>query len=150
MPQVTARSYDPVKQFSVFTENRLGRLFDLDALLRRHEIHILALAVLETADSAIVRVVVDDPQGARTLMSKNGFPFTEADLLAVEIRNESELTKVLGALLEAEIGVRYVYGFLQRPEGKGAVALNVEDLEFAVQALSRRDFRVLAQSDISR
>ena len=116
-----------MKQFSVFAENRVGRLYELTALLKQHNVHIMALTVLDTTDSAIVRVVVDDPDKARELMVNNDFPYAECNILAVEITDEAELKGVLAALVEAEINIHYVYSFLKRPEGKSALAINAED-----------------------
>lgn len=147
---ISMSSNDPVKQFSVFAENRVGRLHDLTTLFRAHNVHIMALTVLDTTDSAIVRVIVDDPDGARELMVNNDFPYTEGDVLAVEITDESELNGVLAALFEAEINVHYVYSFIKRPEGRGALAINAEDGDVAAQALNKRGYRTLTQSDISR
>ena len=59
-----SRNRDPVVQFSVFTPNRLGRLRDLIGVLGSHGVHVLALAVLDTTDSAIIRLVADDPEKA--------------------------------------------------------------------------------------
>lgn len=141
---------DPVKQFSVFAENRVGRLFDLTALFKDNEVHIMALTVLDTTDSAIMRVIVDDPDRARELMINNDFPYTECDVLAVEIADEADLKPVLAALLEAEINLHYIYSFIKRPEGRAAVAINTEDTDVAAQALNNHGFRVLTQRDISR
>ena len=105
MSVTTTAASDPVKQFSVFAENRVGRLHDLTALLRGNNVHIIALTVLDTTDSAIVRLIVDDPDRARELMINNDFPFGESDVLAVEIADESDLGPVLSALLEAEINI---------------------------------------------
>jgi hypothetical protein len=141
---------DPVKQFSVFTENRVGLLHDLTALLKHSNVHVVAVTVLDTTDSAIVRLIVDDPDKARELMVNNDFPYTENDVLAVEITDESELTGVLAALLEAEINIHYVYSFIKRPEGKAALAINAEDTDIAAQSLGHRGFKILNQGDISR
>jgi hypothetical protein len=141
---------DPVKQFSVFAENRVGRLHDLTALFKQHNVHLMALTVLDTTDSAIVRMVVDDPDKARELMVNNDFPYTEGEVLAVEITDESQLNGVLAALFEAEINVHYVYSFIKRPEGRSALAINAEDTDVAAQSLSRRGYRVLTQGEISR
>ncbi len=147
---VSTTPNDPVKQFSVFAENRLGRLYDLTALLKDHNVHVMAITVLDTTDSAIVRVIVDDPDKARELMINNDFPYVECDVLAVEINDESELKGVLAALFEAEINVHYVYSFIKRPEGRAALAINAEDGDVATQAVATRGFRVLTQRDISR
>jgi hypothetical protein len=141
---------DPVRQFSVFAENRVGRLYDLTALFKENNVHIMAITVLDTTDSAIMRLIVDDRDKARELMVNNDFPYTECDVLAVEINDETDLRDVLAALLEAEINVHYVYSFIKRPEGRAALAINVEDADVAAQALNRRGFRVLTQRDISR
>ena len=148
--QIKTSPNDPVKQFSVFAENRVGRLYDLTGLLKANDVHIMAVTVLDTTDSAIVRVIVDDPGKARELMVNNDFPYTECDVLAVEIIDESQLKGVLAALFEAEINVHYVYSFIKRPESRAALALNIEDADVAAQALNQRGFRVLTQSEISR
>jgi hypothetical protein len=146
----TTVASDPVRQFSVFAENRVGRLYDLTALFKENNVHIMAITVLDTTDSAIMRLIVDDRDKARELMVNNDFPYTECDVLAVEITDETDLRDVLASLLEAEINVHYVYSFMKRPEGRAALAINVEDADVAAQALNRRGFRVLTQRDISR
>lgn len=146
----TSIASDPVKQFSVFAENRVGRLNDLVALFQAHNVHIVAITVLDTTDSAIMRMIVDDPDLARELMVTNDFPYTECEIVAIDIVDESKLRTVLAALLEAEINVHYVYSFIKRPEGGAALALSVEDSDVAAQALNRCGFKVLTQRDISR
>lgn len=141
---------DPVRQFSVFAENRVGRLHELTALFKENNVHVMAITVLDTTDSAIMRLIVDDREKARALMVKNDFPYTECDILAVEINDETDLRDVLAALLEAEINVHYVYSFIKRPEGRAALAVNVEDADVAAQALGQRGFKVLTQRDIAR
>ncbi len=148
--QTSATPHDPVKQFSVFAENRVGRLYDLTSLLKDNDVHIMAITVLDTTDSAIIRVVVDDPQKARELMINNDFPYGECDILVVEIIDESHFRNVLAALLEAEINTHYVYSFIKRPNDRSAMAISAEDPDIAAQALSRRGFKVLQQNDISR
>jgi hypothetical protein len=144
-----SRSPDPVVQFSVFTPNRLGRLHDLIRLMNARGVHVLALMVLDTTDSAIIRVVVDDPDSARDLLVTEGFPFTESRMVVVEVL-PTELNRLMAALLEAELNINYLYSFIPQPEGKPLVGLSIEDNETAEQALKRHQFRTLRQNDISR
>jgi len=143
-------THDPVKQFSVFAENRVGRLYDLTSLLKENNVHIMAITVLDTTDSSIIRLVVDDPGKTRELLVNNDLPYGECSILAVEIGDESELKDVLAALLEAEINTNYIYSFIKRPAERAALAISAEDPETAAQALGKRGFKVLQQSDISR
>jgi hypothetical protein len=146
----TTLAQDPVKQFSVFIENRVGRLHELTAMLAKHNVHIMAMTTLDTTDCAIDRMIVDDPDRARELMAANNFFFTECEVIAVEFNDESKLQDIFKAFYEAEMNIHYVYSFVCRPRGKTAVALNVEDIDLAQRALSNRGFKVLTQRDISR
>jgi hypothetical protein len=140
---------DPVMQFSVFTPNRLGRLHDLIGLFDTHGVHVLALMVLDTTDSAIVRMVVDDPEYARELLVKGSFCFTESKLVVVEA-TPTDLSRMMSALLQAELNVNYLYCFIPHPHGRSILALSMEDNEMAEQALSKHQFRTLRQVDLSR
>lgn len=143
-------SADPIRQFSVFIENRVGRLYDLTLLMSRHNIHIMAMTTLDTTDCAIDRMIVDDPDRARELMAANNFFFTECDVIAVEFSDESRLKDVLHALITIEVNIHYTYAFLVRPKGRSALVLSVEDNEMAASALNTRGFKLLSQRDISR
>src|SRR5262245_33623297 len=139
-----------VIQFSIFTPNRLGRLRELVNLFTSNGVHVLALTVLDTTDSAIIRTVLDDPDKARDLLRGHDFPFTESDLVVVEITSPDELSRLMAALLEAELNINYLYSFIPHPQGKSIVGLSMEDNEMAEQVLKRHQFPVLKQSDISR
>ncbi len=151
MPAETtkARQPDPVIQFSVFTPNRLGRLQDLISLLAARDVHVLALMVLDTTDSAIIRLVADDPDRARELLFRESFPFSESALVVVQA-NSTELGRLMSVLLQAELNVNYLYSFIPHPQGKSLIAVSMEDNDMAEQALKRHQFATLRQADISR
>jgi hypothetical protein len=140
---------DPIIQFSVFTPNRLGRLHDLVRLFAAQGVTVLALMVLDTTDSAIIRLVVSDPDSAREVLLKEGFPFTESNLVVVEA-NATDLGRLMSVLLAAELNINYLYSFIPHPHGKSILALSMEDNEVAEQALRQNQFRPLRQVDISR
>jgi hypothetical protein len=144
-----ARGPEPITQFSIFTPNRLGRLHELIGLLAARGVHVLALTVLDTTDSAIIRIVVDDPDRARELLVQQSFPYTESPIVAVEA-NSSQLGQLMSALLQAELNINYLYTFIPHPQGKSIIGLSMEDNEVAEQALNRHQFRTLRQSDIVR
>ena len=141
---------EAVAQFSVFTANRLGRLHELVSVLGSRNVHVLALTVQDTTDSAIIRLVVDDPDLGRELLRDNAFPFAESAVLAVAINSSEELNRLMAALLEAEISINYLYSFIPHPHGKSILAVSVEDNEMAEAVLKRHQFAVLKQPDISR
>ncbi len=152
MTTKTARGRQPewVTQFSIFTANRMGRLHDLIALLSKSGVHVLAVTVLDTSETAIIRIVVDDPQAARHILQDNHFAFTESNLVVVEIDDATQLPELMAAFLEAEVNVNYMYCFIPHPQGKSLLGVSMEDDEVGEKILTRHGFRVLRQADISR
>ena len=146
----TPNTGDPVRQFSLYVENKCGALHDLVALLAGQNVHVLALAVIDITESSIVRFVVDDPDKVYDILRRHGYYINESEVIGIELDSETDLGGVLAALLEAEVNIHYVYSFIKRPRGKSGLVLSVEDAEIAALALNHRGFRVLAQHDISR
>src|SRR6185295_16562974 len=92
-----------VKQFSIFAENKVGRLHDVVSLLAGKDVHVLALCLVDTTDSTIIRLVVDYPELAAPLLTEHGFSHSLAEVIAVEIDTEARLQFVTAALVQAEI-----------------------------------------------
>lgn len=144
------RGREPVTQFSIFAKNQVGSLAEVIRLLNCHDVHVMAITILDTTDSAIIRLIVDDPDKARILFFEHDFAFTECKVLVVEIAGENDLKRVLAALLEAEVNIHYVYSCVSRPHGKCALVISLEDGEIAADSLRHHQFKVLLQNDISR
>ena len=141
---------DPVRQFSLYVENKCGALHDLVVLLAGQNIHVLAMMVVDVTESSIVRFIADDPDKAYDLLRRLGYYVNESDVLGLELDSETGLAGVLAALLEAEVNIHYLYPFLVRPNGKYGLVLHVEDRELAAQSLSISGHRVLSQRDLAR
>jgi hypothetical protein len=139
-----------VRQFSVFAENKVGRLHDVVALLAGKDVHVLALCLVDTTDSTIIRLVVDYPELAAPLLAGHGFAHSLVEVLAIEIDTEARLSTVTSALVQAEINIHYLYPFIMRPHGKTGLILRLEDPELATEVLKRNQVTVLNQNDLAR
>jgi len=141
---------DPVIQFSVFGENKVGRIHDLATRFSSQDIHIIAFSQLDSTECTVMRMIVDYPDFARKVLTEANYAFTETEILAVELKGESQFTKITGALVEAEINIHYLYPFIVRPHGHTALAISLEDNDLAREVLQVRQIRVIDQSDIAR
>src|SRR5919204_6287192 len=79
------RDWPSVRQFNVFLENRLGALLDVVRRFESTDIHIISLTIVDSADCAIVRIVLSDPERALEVFKQAGLPVTESDLLVVQL-----------------------------------------------------------------
>ena len=140
-----------VTQFSIFLPNKVGALLHIVRLLNEHHADVLAVNVQDSADSAIVRIVVSDPETVQTCFLERAVAFSVCELVIVELREgANELGRLLAALLAAECNIFGSYALLTRPRGRTALALHVEDNECATSVLQSQQFTILGQSDISR
>ncbi len=139
-----------VKQFSIFAENKVGRLNDLLSVLAGKDVHVLAVCLVDTTDSTIMRVVVDYPEVAVPLLKQHGFAHNLVDVMAVEIATEAQLKLVTCALVQAEINIHYIYPFLMRPNGRTGLVMSLEDHDLATDVLNRNQIKVLTQADLAR
>ena len=62
-----------IQQISVFLENRAGQLAEITAILSEHQINMRALHIAETSDYGVLRMIVDQPQQAASLLLEHGF-----------------------------------------------------------------------------
>ena len=152
LPETTSGIQGPlVKQFSVFLANKVGALLDIVKLLHKNAIHVLAMSVTESTDSAIARILVSDPDQVQDLFQQHDVAFGVSTMVVVELREvATELPKLLAALVMAEVNVHFSYALLTRPRGYAALAIHVDDTECASNVLQGEGFRILSQSDLSR
>ena len=139
-----------IRQFTIFLENRVGRLTNLVRVFEEHAGKIVALSIEESADSALVRLICSNPDAGRESLKSEGFSFGEVDVLAVELpkRSSQPLIKICATLLAAEINIHYVYPLLT--SRAPSLALYVDDPTLAAQLLIRKGFTLLGESDLQK
>jgi hypothetical protein len=75
-----------VRQFSVFLENKVGRLLELvESFNDERACQLCAINVHEASDHAVVRLLPNASGIARDLLKRHEYPFAEKDLIVVEL-----------------------------------------------------------------
>ena len=144
------RDWPSVRQFNVFLANRLGALLNVVKRFETTDNRIIALTVIDSADCAIIRMVLSDPERAYEILEQANLPFTESDLLVVRLpEGQQPLLQICKALLAAEISIHYAYPLMAGHEGQPALALHVEDIETAVQHLQQKGMTLLSEKDLN-
>jgi hypothetical protein len=132
-------------------ENKVGRLLDVIRLFARSNIHILGLSVVDTTDSAVVRMIVDDPDKTEELFKDSHCPFSDSYVIAAELPHGPDaLISMLSSLLQAELNIYYTYTLIVRSNDRPILVFHVEDHELAADVFKRNGFATLSQSDLSR
>ena len=153
LPSETMQGYSvpSVRQFSVFLENRVGRLLDL---LRHFDdashVHVVGLNVIDSSDHAVIRMIPDNSDSARVLLKELGIAFSEVDVVVTVIDDSHSLADLCLYLLGAELNISFIYSLIsQSPTGDSIVAVAIDDLTLGGQLLLRKGFNLLGEADLT-
>ena len=147
----TELTYAPptVRQFSVFLNNKVGKLLEL---LRTFDeapsTRLAAFSIVDSSDYAVVRMIFTNADAARHILRRSQYTFAETDLLIVEIGEQQTPSGTCLYLLGAELNIRFAYPIMLRGDHP-AVAVCVDDNHLAGQILLRKRFRLLAEEDLA-
>ena len=154
MPGTAAASgYAPVAitQFSIFLENRVGKMLEIVQAFEDAMCCICALTVLDSSDHAVIRLIASDAKAARRILVKQALPFMDTSVIVVSLDANHTLSRMSQYLLGAEISIRFCYPLLGWDNARGsAIALAVDDLTLASQILIRKEFKLLTEADLPK
>jgi hypothetical protein len=136
-----------VKQISVRMANRPGALHEVTEVLKFAGVNIRAIDVVdEGGGSAVVRMMVDDPEMAVNAFTSKGFDFTASEVIPIEVPDHpGGLHAVLGALREADINVLQLYSYLGRSGPHAILILAADKPEEAVAILKKNWVHVFGE-----
>ena len=137
-----------IRQISLFSENRSGKLASIASNLKNANVNIRAFTIAEAGDFGIVRMVVDKPDLAHSVLHSAGFTVSETKVLGIEMDdvpgNLSIIAEILG---EHNINIDYAYAFVIKSDA-ALLILRVDDIKSALKVLSSANISLVDMSDI--
>lgn len=86
----------------------------------------------DSAQFALTRLIVDQPEKAIDLLKENDYLFDSKEVVAIDITNKpGEFTKINKKLGEEKININYVYGSVSDSDGKCLFIFSPEDVKTA-------------------
>ena len=138
-----------VKQISVFVENARGKLSKITTALAEGGINIRALSIADTTDFGILRMIVQDPEKAVSILEQYDILVKSTEVIVVEIDDEpSGLNKALCLLRDNDIALEYLYAFVSKKENEAYVIMKTDDADAAEKALTGGGVRVLSAKEV--
>ncbi len=134
-----------IKQISVFIENKPGVLVTVTEALSRAGVDVRALSLADTQDFGILRMIVDDNDKAKDVLTKVGCVTSLTDVIAAEVPDEpGAMTHILEKVAETGLNIEYMYAFVSPKNKKAYIVLRIKDIDSAIVALKGKGI-VLAE-----
>ncbi len=126
------------KQLSVFLPNRPGVLARACAILSDSGVNIMAMAVHDSVDNAVVRFIVDHPTKALLLLEQEELYVLEQEVVVVDLDHRpGALARTCQVLAQADINISYAYCTAIRQQERGCLVLKTDQPERALEILTR-------------
>ena len=123
-------------QFSVFLINKPGVLATVTEALAKAKLNIRALSLMDSGEHGALRIVCDDSEATRKVLSKAHDRWTECEVLTMELGNEAgAFAKVAKQLAEEHININYAYCTGGAYGGKVLAVFKIADLKKAQKVL---------------
>lgn len=138
-----------INQISLFLENEPGHLAGICRVLAEVDINIVTLALADTAQFGIVRLIVDDWRKAKETLEASGRVVRVTEVVATEVRDQpGGLADILEVLSKAGIDIEYMYAFTFRNGGKAALVFRFDRPDAAIACLKSNGISVLGEADL--
>ena len=137
------------EQISVFLENKAGRLAEVTAILSEANVNIRALALADTSDFGVLRLIVNDNAKAVAALKGQGFTVGKTDVAAVEVEDKpGGLHRILDILNKAGINVEYMYAFVTQGENNAIMIFRFDNIDEAFKLLEENNVKVINGSKV--
>ncbi|MGB8454512.1 MAG: ACT domain-containing protein [Anaerocolumna sp.] len=131
-----------IKQLSVFIENREGRLEKVTETINENNINIISASLADSSEYGIFRMVVSEPEKAKSVLKEAGFSVKLTEVIAVKLPHKvGMLHQLFKVLAEAGISVEYMYALSSSTTG--SMVLKVSDSNKALDVLHKNNFEML-------
>ena len=140
-----------IRQISIFLENKPGQLSAICRDLADAAINIVTLSLADTADFGIVRMIVDDHEKARAVLSDKGHVVNVREVIAVCVPDRpGGMVEVMQVLDKAGANIEYSYAFAFHKGEKAVLVFRFDDNVKAEAALRASGFTTLGESEIEQ
>lgn len=144
----------PIKQVSVFLDNRPGSLFEAMSLLDKNRLMVFALSIADAGEFGLVRLITEAPEKAGLLLEDAGFNLAKSkkntEVTAIFISEQNTLSKITKILGDGAINIEYAYSSAVHVDGKIALIIRPSDIEKAEKLLLLNDVAPLSLVEIKK
>jgi len=137
-----------LKQLSLFLENKPGNVRKACRALADAGINIETVALADTEQFGILRLLVKDWERAKDVFEKRGVVAHVSDVVAVAIDHQpGGLADVLDVLDEDGINIEYMYGFV-RPTGNAVIVFRFSEPDAAIDKIQTKGVRIVSRREL--
>ena len=138
-----------IRQLSVFLENKKGTLHEITDVLAKADIDLRSMCIADTSDYGIVRIIANDPERAKEVLSEAGHIANVREVTAFAVPDcPGGLAKVLNILEENSVDIEYMYALVTTSVDKAYAVMRTDDDAKTEKILLENNIELLDEAHI--
>jgi hypothetical protein len=131
---------EQLKQLSIFSENKPGRLRKITQALAEEGVNILAINIASSDGFGVIRFIVNNSELAYQKLKQKNFTVSINEVLAIELVDRpGGLFEVAAILAKKKINIENAYVLIPAFRKKAFLIVDVNDIEKAKKLLRNED-----------
>lgn len=142
---------DKLKQISIFSENKPGRLEKITKVLAEEGVNILAINIASSNGFGVIKFIVDKCELAYQKLKQKGFTVSLNEVLAIEmVDRPGGLYEVAQLLSKKRINIENAYVFILESRKRAFLIVEVEDIERAKKLLQQENLKFYREAEFKK
>ena len=138
-----------IRQISIFLENKPGQLSAICRTLADAGINIVTLSLADTSDFGIVRMIVDDHEKAKGVLTGKGHVVNVREVIAVCVPDRpGGMAEVMQVIDASGADIEYSYAFSFHRKEKAVLVFRFDDNAKAESALKAAGYTTLGENEV--
>ena len=134
-----------IRQISIFSEHKPGRLASVAKALQEEGINIFAFSIAEANGFGVIRAIVNRAEDAHKKLTELGFMVSFTDVIAVKMRDQpGGLYETATMLGDAGINITYSYAYSGRDAA--VLIIRVDKVEDAIRAIKEHGGELISNN----
>jgi len=144
----------PIKQVSVFLDNKPGALSEVLEHIDEFQLKIFALSIADAGEFGLLRMITEDPKRAAKNLEAADFILAKSkkntEVIVILITENGKVSKIAKMVGDENLNIEYAYSSAVLIDGKLAVVLRFNDLNKAEKILRANDIPILSLDEIKK
>ncbi|MEI6971606.1 MAG: hypothetical protein WCL44_08830 [bacterium] len=126
------------RQYTLYMENRPDALTRISGILAKADVNIEGISIAESADAALIQLIVDKEPAARKALVKAKIQHTTQDVSVIVLPHRPGILLALAAgLKNAKAHINYVYATAADADSQCCIVVSASNLK-SVERVARK------------
>lgn len=137
------------RELNVYIDNESKQVKEITKILSDKSVNIRAFTIRDQNDFGLIKLIVDNPDEAYSVINENGFACSIKEILAIGMKDKpGGLNEILGIFADHGISIMDSYAFVLESGKSAVLCVEVEDVTEVQKVFEKKRYSILSDNDL--